>query len=478
MESKILIEDDKIVFVDSSVDESGRVFFYNSRVFRAITPEYEGRFIELLGSSLFAELIDKHLIPRTWISEYRLGRSNLVLEHERIDTSKPHHWSFSMYKEAALHVLDLNALCNLHGYELKDGHPYNIYFFNNAPIFIDVGSIIKEKSRNKWVAYDEFINYFYVQVAVWSGGDHFVARKLIESGNDALIRTIPMNTFEKSHFAKAICSQAYKYRLRIRKGVILSTSRELPSLQYVVKRINNFVGYILHRRVGFMRYERTAFSLSRLRHSLSLFSSPAKESVWKDYQKRYFGDDSIEITDRFRKIIALVIQHAPNIESAVELAGNRGVFLCNLLRHVSLKRAILTDYDESVIDFSYKYFQKNRIGIQPYLYNFMRPLLKEESEYIKADIVFALAITHHLILTQSFDLSTILRVICRHSKQFVVIEFMPLGLWSGGDTLSVPKWYTLEWFKKELQRYLSIVAEENVERNRIVFIGEIKKASA
>lgn len=72
---------------------------------------------------------------------------------------------------------------------------------------------------------------------------------------------------------------------------------------------------------------------------------------------------------------------------------------------------------------------------------------KTPAERLGADIVIALAVTHHLILTQKVKLDTIVELLYSYGKRYVIVEFMPLGLWSeGAINVEVPDWYNLDWF--------------------------------
>ena len=51
---------------------------------------------------MMKELIEKKLIPNTWITDYQLENNAFVLEHEKITRSNPSMWSFEMFKDAAL----------------------------------------------------------------------------------------------------------------------------------------------------------------------------------------------------------------------------------------------------------------------------------------------------------------------------------------------------------------------------------------
>ncbi len=91
----------------------------------------------------------------------------------------------------------------------------------------------------------------------------------------------------------------------------------------------------------------------------------------------------------------------------------------------------------------------------------------------KSDVVVALAVTHHLILTQKAKLTTIMELLSGFTKRFLVVEFMPLGLWSEANNDSkVPEWYTLEWFIEGVGRFFEIISVEEVGKNRVCILAE------
>src|SRR5690349_8491040 len=116
---KIKLTHEDIIFSDASlVDSFGRVFFYHGRIFRAVFEHQEEHATYLISSELYKELQSKKYIPSTWKSDYHLDGYCMVLEHEYISKSQPHHWSFDMYKEAILLLPKINSICNKYGYEL------------------------------------------------------------------------------------------------------------------------------------------------------------------------------------------------------------------------------------------------------------------------------------------------------------------------------------------------------------------------
>jgi hypothetical protein len=49
---------------------------------------------------------------------------------------------------------------------------------------------------------------------------------------------------------------------------------------------------------------------------------------------------------------------------------------------------------------------------------------------------------------------------------------MPLGLCVLGKKVKVPCWYTTDWFRDNFRKYFEFLVEEQIEENRIVFVGK------
>jgi hypothetical protein len=98
----------------------------------------------------------------------------------------------------------------------------------------------------------------------------------------------------------------------------------------------------------------------------------------------------------------------------------------------------------------------------------------EPAERFRSDAAIALALIHHLLLKPPFyDVGAILESIGRYSYRYVFIEFMPLGLHDGQSSPPVPEWYTIEWFRTAFARHFEFVGEEQLEPNRVLFIGKL-----
>ena len=221
----------------SMLDDFGRVFFMDDKVYRGINPEQMEYCTKLLTSPLFRELDEKGLIPKTHPSEFSTTDYQLVLEHEKLLEILQHEWTFDMLKDASLLILEVNNICNKHGYELKDAHTLNILFRGTTPVFVDIGSIIPKitSSEDTWFAYDEFLCSFFIPLLFWSKGFVYITRKLLES-HFYRMSTIPSQTMAESGLLNLLPGFKMNYDLTVRGKVLLTRSTDSGVLRNISAR--------------------------------------------------------------------------------------------------------------------------------------------------------------------------------------------------------------------------------------------------
>ena len=143
-------------------DPRGRVYCYDGRILRTITPEAQSDYRKLVESGLCSRLVDKHWLTPTVelvISDGQGG--DLVVEHGRLPfVSYPYEWTFSQLKAAALHQLDVHLEALNHGLTLSDASAYNVQFIDANPIFIDLLSFKRYEEGMLWVGHRQFCEHY------------------------------------------------------------------------------------------------------------------------------------------------------------------------------------------------------------------------------------------------------------------------------------------------------------------------------
>ena len=428
-------------------DVLGVVFTKDNKIFRGIRPQKEEYVRELLSGGLINELMQKEMIPETIISKFYSDEFNLILQHKKIPIIlEPKYWSFSMLKDAAIHILHVNQIANKHGKQLIDAHPWNITFFQNKPIFIDFGSFVpytKETANGFLLEYKRLL----ASLLLMNCCDVYFGRKIIYDGESFYLRTQPAQTIENTMTYSNAVSYFKEYHRK----------HSSPKLNLMISNV----------------FDKNIFEPEYISQ---IFSYPVQKSAWGNYQLNFYNSlknnkKNNEQYIRFQRIIQLCKKYADGAQSSIDLAGNSGGFLYLLSKEIPMNFYLSIDYDEKAIEEGYIFFKEHPTKVDLALHNFTASY----QPVTKADTVFALAITHHLLLAQNIQIDTIFSQIKQYANKYVFIEFMPLGLWGGEEVLpEIPEWYNEHWFEKNFKKYFSLLHKEQLEKNRIIFVGKIK----
>ncbi len=432
----------------ATLDNLGRPFEYNGRVYRGIYPDKVSFVEELFKSGLVDELVRQHLFVKTQISDLYSDEFPLILSHKKLLASLPTSWTYNQLRDAAIVILKVMKICNKFGYELSDAHPYNVTFDSSNPVYIDFGSI--RKLKDKTIPMEEFVNFTLVPLFLISKGYLLEAYTLLHS---ELHFKLPSKTFRESIFFKKFLE------------IIGNKGDKFDNKQVTENWIEK------HCPGSIMINE-----------------------YWAGYQEDI---DSMKINlephmnnrfSRFFKLPNIIRKYSHDVKSSVDLAGSSGLLSAIIEKsRLGLERIVNTDYDHDAANIGYLFTKKNTgYSYQSYLLNFMLPLQYRDNEKFKSDIVFAMAITHHLLLTQGFKIDGIFERIASFSNKYVYIEFMPLGLWGGDiDKLEIiPEWYTLDWFRSKFKSHFKLLHEVILESHiikykiyphRVLFVGKLRQ---
>lgn len=359
---------------------------------------------------------------------------------------------------------------------MKDAHSYNISFDGCRPVFIDFASIDRLDPRyTRWRAGAEYLDAFVRILRIWARTNRTGALSYLNSvwarpDDEALIFHGPRFHRVRSRFFrardKARIATAMTRQSRIaaaEKSGLFGAKRSvaLPLLD-VVEVIQRVAGH--------------PFTLANLRKATAAIEPPLGATMWASYQKDL--DLHAALTPRFQRIVDLVA--AIGSKDIFEVAGNQGALSAALIDRRVVSAAICSDYDEHAVDALYLRMKAKGVsGVTPLVRNVMLPdpIRCDGSRLLAGDAVIALALTHHLLLTQQYRLDAVVDRIAAHGRRHMIIEFMPKGLWYRGCGPPVPTWYTRNWFAAGLERVGRIVLTEQLEANRVVFLVELDRSN-
>ena len=459
-----------------SIDPVGFLFKYKGNIFRAIHSDSEDDIKFLFQSGAIDELQEANLIPRTIISDFQLEGYELVLEHEKIDViSFPTEWSFTMLKEAALLVLKVNKILLKYGFETFDPHGYNVLFDHAIPKYIDFGSFGRKSTKKYWRGKDNFREFYFYTLYMWSKGNSFFARTFLN--NDG--KFINSKDFEfflyRYSFSRFLPSRylaKFFYYLRGLRNLERFEIDKIPIVknEKIKRRLLKIM--LFFSKAGLIPNNHTNFD--KLEKSILKIKIPKVPTEWGQYHTNLLESEIFKKENRFGKIIDLVKKY--NIQSVLEIAGNQGLLSMELSKFV--RKVICSDYDEIAVDFMYQKAKERNTLIYPILLDFLSPvylsLFYSESYSVykrfKSEAVLALALTHHLLLTRKTPIDDIFKVLGDFSDHFVFVEFMPFGLRRG----KLPEWYNIEWFREHFIKHFNLLEEiqSEIDGSRVLFIGE------
>lgn len=453
----------------SLLDDAGTVFFWRGKVLRAVSAAAEEKTRALLASGLLEALVDRGWIPRWAVSGVRIQGYTIAIEQDLLPVvSYPYEWSYGMLRDAAARVLEINSLARDFGWELKDCHGFNIVFDGARPVWVDLGSFIRcPKEVRGWLAYEQFLCFYTYPLRIWADGGGFIARRMTAANKTMTHADFGLYSWPWLRFAGTTAYQHYMTRWHQRYRLL----SRIP---------NNTIKSHLRAPVGAAICELKArnllpfqnLSMQRLRREVLNRRRRGPAGYWSDYQGK---GKAFVSTHRFQRIIELVQKF--RLESVVELGGNQGWLSSELLRQNCVKLAICTDEDELAVDRAYERTKQSGGNLHTAVLDFVFPMTNPfgipPPERLRADGALALAVSHHLLLSQAIPIDRMLSSIKTYANRIVFIEFMPLGLWNGTSGPPVPPWYTLEWFRAEFVRKFRLLHEESLEQNRYLFCGEV-----
>jgi len=454
-------------------DDIGEIFEWQERILRGIYPEKSAMVREFFESGFIPELIKENLFHKSWITNYECDNYGLIIEHKKIwPVIYPQEWTFSMLKDSALTVLRVAKIAKKYGYNMKDCHGFNVLFEKNQPKFIDLGSFHRNKEgATGWKAYQEFLRFYCYPLYTWKDGLEYISKLSIFSANLTphaehyiykcrILRFLPSALLNKLikirfFFSQLACMDVETLNRKM-KGKSIVFSRAVLSTKKIVNKLNIFLSQ----------------DLEKLEKVVKKINRKNIDSQWKHYHTNISKKKS-----RFERIVDYINVYCADAKTAIDLGGNQGLFSSKILKETNIEKIICQDLDEEAVGIGYRRHKDENIYFVNY--NFIAPIVKTTYplpwERFQADVVFALALLHHLILSQGFSLEHILAEINKYAKKYVCIEFMPKGLWVHGAKINVPSWYTVEWFRENFEKFFATLEEEQIAENYIVFIGKKRK---
>ncbi len=435
-----------------SLLEFDAIFYY-----RKISTNYLPHYLYFKKSGLKDRLIKEgYILPFEEIVDEKpsFGFANEVLRTEKIPfVSYPYEWSFSQLKTAALLTLKINLIALECGMILKDSSAYNIQFIGSKAIFIDTSSFEIYKSNSKWVGYQQFCKHFLAPLLLSSYIDVRLIKLLLTNldGIDLSFtrKLLPIRSFFNSGiFLHIVVNSIGIKSNNSNKTIKLKVSALRSIFEHLTSTIKNL-------KIG------------------------NKDSEWVNYYNRTNYSDTGLLQ---KSIIIETFIKGLNIKTALDIGANDGKFSA-LLANKSIY-TVSTDIDELAVEQNFiNAIKDDNANLLSLHLNFANPTpaigwdnTERKSFFGRAnfDIVLALAVIHHFVITYDLTFEMIAERFSKLGK-YLIIEF-PLPEDEKVEIISRTKQvqfsrYNIENFKCAFEKYFNELDSKFVDtNNRIIFL--------
>jgi len=442
-------------------DPSGFLFYGNGLLYRQINKIYREHYDHLMISGLYSRLIKERLLiphieldngPSEQIEIYK------IIQPEFISfISYPYEWCFSQLKDAALTTLKIQKIALESGMSLKDASAFNIQFKDGKPLLIDTLSFEKYKEGQPWVAYRQFCQHFLAPLALMSLTD-FRMNQLFRVYIDGFPLDLASMLLPKNSWLKFSLFCHIHLHARGQK-------------------------HFSDKQTNLQRHRVSKLSLlgiiDNLEKTIKKLNWSPKGTEWGDYyEKTNYSPEAQE----HKKLILNDYLERIKPNTVWDIGANTGLFS----RLASDKKlfTISFDADPAAVEKNYlDCVNKKENYILPLILDLTNPspaigwANQERMSLLErgpADMIFALALVHHLAISNNLPFDNIAPYFSKLCK-YLVIEFVPkndskvLKLLSTREDIF--KDYTQEAFEKSFRVFFSIEAANKLkDSDRVLYL--------
>jgi hypothetical protein len=448
-------------------DPNGFIFKQNGTLYRQVNQSYSSEYSLLMESGLYAKLTKAGLLiphEEANVSPMESGQAFKVIQPEYIPfISYPYEWSFGLLKEAALATLSIQKRALKAGMTLKDASAYNIQFVRGKATLIDSLSFDIYHEGEPWVAYRQFCQHFLAPLALMSHTDIRLNQLL-----RVYIDGVPLD----------LASRLLPFGSRLDFGLLthlhLHARLQAGSANQTAPQ---------KRTTGTMTKQAMQGLIENLEATVKKMTWKPAGTEWGDYYNITNYSDKA-----FQHKQTLVSNWIARVEPKLvwDLGANNGTF--SRLASDKDIPAISFDIDPAAVEQNYQQVKaKKEQNIIPLLLDLTNPSpalgwhnRERESliERAPADMVLALALIHHLAISNNVPLPQLADFFADAGK-WLVIEFVPKSDSQVKKLLSSRKDifpnYTREAFEEAFAEHFTIREKVAVEESeRFLYLMERK----
>ena len=446
-------------------DPSGFLFSRGGALYRQVNHHYEREYARLMESGLYEKLVKAGLLIPHLEVDQALAESDSaykVIQPERVPfISYPYEWSFGQLKDAARATLSIQRRALKMGMSLKDASAYNIQFVRGKATLIDTLSFEIYKEGQPWVAYRQFCQHFLAPLALMARRDIRLNQLL-----RVYIDGVPLD----------LASELLPAQTRLNFGLLTHIHLHAGAQK-------RYAGAQVKSRAATMSKQAMTGLIDSLDSSVRKLDWKPGGTEWANYYDiTNYSDAAFEhkqqlVREWSAKVKpSLVWDLGANIGVFSRVAGGSGAFV------------VSSDVDPAAVEQNYKISQEAKEqNILPLLLDLTNPspslgwANRERDSFGArgpADLVLALALIHHLAISNNVPLPQLADFFASAGK-WLVIEFVPKSdsqvqklLISREDIF--PQ-YTRAGFEEAFQGRFKICETVNVrESERVLYLMECR----
>ncbi len=444
-------------------DPSGFLFSRGGILYRQVNHKYEQEYVRLMESGLYEKLVKaKLLIPHVEVNQLPAeSEAYKVIQPERVPfISYPYEWSFGQLKDAALATLSIQRRALKVGMSLKDASVYNIQFVHGKATLIDTLSFEIYKEGQPWVAYRQFCQHFLAPLALMALRDVRLNQLL-----RVYIDGVPLD------LASALLPSKTRFNFGLLTHIHLHAGAQ-----------KKYSGADVKSRAG------TTFGKQAMIGLIDSLDSTIRKLNWNPSGTEWgnYYDITNYSDAAFEHKKELVRKWSAQVKPALvwDLGANTGVF--SRVASETGAYVVSSDIDPAAVEQNYRQMKGEKTeNLLPLLLDLTNPSpsigwANQERDAFDvrgpADMVLALALIHHLAISNNVPLPQLADYFANLGKRFV-IEFVPKSdsqvqklLVSREDIF--PK-YTREGFEAAFKQRFKICEAVNVhESERVLYLIE------
>jgi len=429
-------------YIGAGMDPSGSLYQSGEQIFRELEPSQAEFYLSLLDMPPIKAMLGEQIVETS-------EAVNNTLEHRRISpASYSYEWPSIMLRDAALLTLDISLRLNESEMALKDATPWNILYDGTRPIFVDFTSIYPHEKGLFWVAYDQFCRLFLFPLVVASLTSSKVSRSVLMTSAsgitaDEVVSLLPSGSvLRKSWLWKRL------YLPRMMVKLLESTGQS----QQLVQR---------GREMQITQQARQKF-FKELRQDISSMEFSTGKSYWSQYYEDMNSFlDSKKFNQKQKAVADLLERSKPS--TVVDIGCNQGGY--SILAAQRGAKVTAFDTDEDCITSLYLLAKQKKLDILPLVMDGAQSSPQcgwrgiqypAAVERFRSEMAFALALVHHLAISQSQSFERIVQILSDYSTKWLVTEFVPLEDARSQEISMTNRrdlnWYTLDGFLQALSK--------------------------